>query len=554
MMSLEGNRLDSGPTVADRVLALSPREDSLLILLFGGIVFTVAPAPEFINLDARFALFAREMLRNGLSFFPTSYGMPYPDYPASSTVLVYLASLPWGRVTPLTLVLPTAVVSALVLVVLYRIGVLHSRARGLYAVLFALFTVEFVAVSRGVALDQYTSLAATLSFYLVYSSDRLGRNRRLWLVPSVWILGFAFRGPVGLLIPAGVTGAYYLSAGRFRRTLLVGVLAGGLLALCLGALVLAARAQGGMPLVKEVLEAEVTGRFNDRGQGIAYYWYGSLISYAVSYPLAMLVIASRFRRVARRRTQEDRFLGALALWVVVVLGAMSIPATKKIRYVLPIVPALALIASSLMVAPPVAGLLGRVRRVFLGFCDSLPAASVVGLGGFLLFAYLRRPEWCTGSLIALALVIPLLAVAWKLDRGWRQIPNRDLYVQAVGVATFLVIQVCVVSPVIHSSESTAPFVRQVEALCEESPGAISFFRVGPDAEDVKFMANASRLFPARFAGSIEALRETPDLHYVITKESVFRALPAEESELMQVLAQGRIGHRDFVLLAWDGNR
>jgi len=105
------------------------KRDSAMILLLGGIVFTCCPAPEFINFNARFALFAQEMFRNGPTFFPTTYNTPYPDYPAASTFLVYLMSLPLGRVTPFTVVLPTAIVSALVLVVTYQISALHSRRR-----------------------------------------------------------------------------------------------------------------------------------------------------------------------------------------------------------------------------------------------------------------------------------------------------------------------------------------------------------------------------------------------------------------------------------------
>ena len=349
-MSLEGRYLDLGreAAVSAAVQSRSTKTDSLLIFSCGVTAFTFALAPEFINFDARFALFAQEMLRDGPSFFPTAYGTPYPDYPATSIVLIYLASLSLGRVTPFTAVLPTAVAAALVLVLTYRIGAMRSRQKGLAAVLFALFTVEFLAASRSVALDQYASLATALSFYLVCSSDCLGRRRRLWLLPVAWALGFAFRGPLGLLIPAAVTCVYYLWNGRFKRMLLAGTLAGGLFVLCLGGLLLAARAQGGTPFLRQVIEAQMTGRFGDKGPGFAYYWYGSLVSYAVTYPLAILVAISRFRDVVNRKTEEARFLGVLILWVVVVLLALSIPAAKKTRYVMPIVPALSLIASSFL--------------------------------------------------------------------------------------------------------------------------------------------------------------------------------------------------------------
>ncbi len=305
VMSWEDKCCESKPAaaVSCRRAVPVPEERLLLILLFGVIVFTCCPAPEFISLDARFALFAQEMLRNGPSFFPTTYDTPYPDYPATSTFLIYLVSLPLGRVTPFTAVLPTAVVSALILVVTYRIGAMRSRKRGLAAVLFALFTVEFLVASRSIALDQYTSLATALSFYLVYSCDCLGRSRRLWLLPLAWFLGFAFRGPVGLAIPAAATGGYYLWTAQFKRMVLVGITAGCMLILCFCGLLLAARFQGGTPFMKQVIVAQVTGRFGERGPGFGYYWYGALISYAVTYPLAILVVASRFGDVV---TQENR--------------------------------------------------------------------------------------------------------------------------------------------------------------------------------------------------------------------------------------------------------
>ena len=103
------------------------KRDSVIIFIVGIALFATGLPAEFMSLDARFALFAQEMLRNGPTFFPTTYGNPYPDYPGTSTFMIYLMSLPFGRVTQLSAILPTAIVSALVLVIIYRIGALHSR-------------------------------------------------------------------------------------------------------------------------------------------------------------------------------------------------------------------------------------------------------------------------------------------------------------------------------------------------------------------------------------------------------------------------------------------
>ena len=556
MMLLGDARLDLRRAVSVCAAGwdLSVERDSLAIFLLGVAVFTVALTPEFINLDARFALFAQEMLRNGPSFFPTTYGVPYPDYPATSTFLIYLASLPFQRVTPLTAVLPTAVAAALVLVVTYRIGAIRSRRRGLAAILFTLFTIEFFGMSRSVALDHYTSLAAVLCFYLVYSADCFDRRMRLCLLPVVWALGFAFRGPVGFAIPAAVTCLYLLWNGRFKQTLLVAIAAAAVLILCFAGLLLAAKTQGGTPFLKRVIAAQMMGRFGHRGPSVLYYWYAALTSYAVTYPLAIVVLVSRFRDVVHRRTENDRLLGSLMLWVLVVLIAMSIPATKKTRYIMPIVPALSLIASFLTTDASTAGLLSRTRHLFLRICSSLPVVFAVGVAGLSVFASLCRPEWRTCSLVTLALLIPLALLVWTLDRDWRRISDRGIVLLAVGVAAFAIVHIGVAGPIGHSFERTVPFVRQVEALLDKDPGTVFFFRVGPDNEDVKFMANLSKPLEPRFLDSLNAVWDTAGVSYVISEGSEFHSLEASGDASLHLLVRGKIGHGDFAVFAQDQER
>jgi hypothetical protein len=192
--------------------------------------------------------------------------------------------------------------------------------------------------------------------------------------------------------------------------------------------------------------------------------------------------------------------------------------------------------------------------VFLGVCACLPLIAIVGVAGLLLFACLRQPAWRMGALGTLGLLIPLLIVVWKLDRGWRGVGCRDMCLLAVGAATFVIVHIGMAGPIMYSLERTGPFVRQVEAMREKAPGTVTFFRVNPDAEAVKFMANLSQPLEPQFAGSIETLRDMPGTHYVIAREAVFRSLPVDESRPMRVLVRGRIGHKDFVAFTWDGTQ
>jgi hypothetical protein len=168
------NHPDPGKPISASVCRESPgmNKDSVLIFFVSSAVFTVHLIPEFIGFQTRFALFAQEMLRYGPTLFPTTYRIPYPDYTATSTYLIYLLSLPFGKVTVLSAILPTVVASALILVVIYRIGAMRSQEWGICAVLLALFIDEFLKESRSVALDQYASLVTWFINPLIYSHER----------------------------------------------------------------------------------------------------------------------------------------------------------------------------------------------------------------------------------------------------------------------------------------------------------------------------------------------------------------------------------------------
>jgi 4-amino-4-deoxy-L-arabinose transferase-like glycosyltransferase len=546
------SQLNVDKTVEIPLLAQSRNaRDSLLIFLCGVIVFAIGPMPEFIGFQARFGLFAQEMFRHGPTFFPMTYHGPYPDYPATSTLLIYLVSLPFGQVTPLAAVLPAAVVSALILVVTYRIGAMRSRRWGLAAVLFTLFTVEFLSASRSIALDQYTSLAVALSFYLAYSADCLGRRKRLWRLVPVWIFGFAFRGPIGLVVPAVVVCSYYLWNRRWRLSMLAAISAGVTLAVCLAGLLTAAKMQGGEAFAQAVLDAQMTGRYSGRGEAATYYWSRCFASYAPAYPLAIAVVACRFKDILRRITGDANLLGSLAIWALIVLTAMSIPAAKKIRYVLPIVPALALMASLLMVETAPKGMLLAIKRWFLGICLSLPACMAVAVLAVFLFTWRVEPSWKAHYFSTLAVLILLAAIAAGLRRKWSGRPESDLATLAVAVAAFVALNVGIADPIRYGLERTRPFVSQVETLYEKNPGTLVFFRVGPDAEGIKFMANLSKPLVPRFLYSFDELQELPGTLYIIAKEQMFQTLPADDAGQMRVLGRGKIGHADFVILTLD---
>ncbi len=519
------------------------RRDSLLILFLGLVIFTVALDGEFISSQARFALFAQEMLRNGPSFFPTTYGAPYPDYPATSTFLIYLASLPFGKVTPFTAVLPTAITSALILVVMYRIGTTLSRRWGWTAVLFALFTHLFLTESRSIALDQYNALATTLCFYLIYSADIYGKRKRLWFIPLVLMASFSFRGPIGIIIPAGVVCGYYLCRGEFKKFLLMGVLALFLLSMCSAAMLAAAYYDGGEALAGRVVSAQVSGRMLNPKVGYCFYWYRGLSSLALAYPLAGLVVIAQFRRVLRQKSDNHKFMSYLVVWGLIILVGMSLPADKKMRYVLPIAPAVSLIASYLVINPSLEGALLRARNAFFGVCSLSPLLGGIAAIGIL---WLGRYFGFTANVhfaVAAAILGGLSVTAGPAKRRLTNDLNRDMATMAIAVAAFITIYVGIAQPINLALETTRPFVARVKLLQEDRPGDIVFYRIGPDGEDIKFMVNYDKPLKPAFLISPEELLDSRQYSYFITRDRDFDGLPDDVKSCTKVHIKGKIGHR-----------
>jgi 4-amino-4-deoxy-L-arabinose transferase-like glycosyltransferase len=302
---------------------------------------------EITSFDSRFYLFAKEMWRNGISWFPTTYGQPYPDYPVTSTLLIYLSAKLFGGLNKLTAVLPSAIAAAWTVTLTYRIGALRDRFWGLAAVCFTLITLMFLKSARGISLDMYPAMITTWCFYLVYANEMKPSRHVRWIY-LLLAVSFAFRGPIGLVMPAGVVCSYYFLNRDWKKLILFGISALIILAACTAALFFAAYHAGGTPFLQDVIRMQVAGRIDNPYLPIYFYFTNSLGNYALSYPLALialvvLTISGFFSRL--KKSVDAALLLKLLGWTVIILIGMSIPGDKKARYILPMVPAIALIAA-----------------------------------------------------------------------------------------------------------------------------------------------------------------------------------------------------------------
>ena len=462
------------------------RLESLALCLLAVPLFTLGLWEQpFIGFDGRFALFAQEMFRHGASAFPTSYGQPYPDYPATSTLLIDVFAQLFGEVNRLATVIPTALASAAIVGLLYRLLAERSRAWGLLAVLVLLLTNGFLAKARSICLDQFVTLAALGCFYLLLSADQRGLSWRRGLVFLCMAAGFAVRGPLGLIEPCGVVCVYWLVQGDWRRSFGYGLVGAVVLMLCCALLFGLAWRTGGMPFVEDVIRMQVSGRLDDT-DGAGYPWWYflqlGLYRYAPAFPLALLALPTLRHHWRQRQAQADsRLLLQLAGFAALIVVALSIPTFKKPYYILPAIPACAALGAWVLLQGQ--GALVWVRRLFLPLLVIFPL--VLGV-----LVKLQAAGWwpeldlrfLLGAFAILALFA--LVAAWR-ERGAFRL---GMPLAAAALAQWLLV-VLALDPMQALRYDTRAFVTRLESLRQGEPGQLVFFGLGQDTKAFRYLMN-----------------------------------------------------------------
>lgn len=510
----------------------------LALLLFCAGVYQQSA----IGFDSRFVLFAQEMLRHGPGFFPTTYGQPYADYWATSTFFTWLLSLPFGQVNALTAWLPSAIASATIVTLMYRLVAPYSRTWALISIAMMMLSNTFITETRAVSLDQMVAAVTFAVFYLGYAADHFQAPRRLLLILALLVLGFAIRGPIGLVVPTGVLCSYYLLNGQWRRMITVGLLAAVLLAAGIGLLLWLANVSGGPTFVQDVIRMQFMGRMDGRegASGVLYYFSSSLGNYALAYPLAVVVLAAVLLVGRKERGPALRLLTLCTAAGLVVMIGLSIPMAKKARYMLPMLPMAAIVA-----AYPFQGAQGRVFQWLRGLMQGLwlliPGLLIVGL----LVAKRRFPEaLASGTTMMVALgVLQVIALGLLFKPRVRAVGLAFTAVLALWSAYILVFE-----PVERTLYDTRTFSRAVVELIQKDPAPVVLHAMGKDAKAIKFMVNVEQdLFPV-FTSSVQELENLTGPAWLVMDKSDYEALKGSRLAALQPVLNGSFDKNDYVLL------
>ncbi len=519
------------------------RRQSLILGALALLLFLLGEHQQAaIGFDSRFVLFAKEMLRHGPSFFPTTYGQPYADYSATSTLFIWLLSLPFGEVTSLTAWLPTAIASAFIVMLMYRLVAPHSITWALLSVALLLLSMTFITETRAVSLDQMLAAVSLGTFYLAYAHDHFAAPRRHGWLLVLLVMGFAIRGPIGLVIPTGMLCSYYLLSGQWRRMIAVGLQALGLLVGCIGVLLLLAWLSGGDAFVHDVIRMQVTGRIDgtEGASGTLYYFTSSLGNYALAYPLAIVVmLALLFTRRHQQGPALQLVKYCLAAGLIVMVG-LSIPQAKKARYLLPMLPMAAIVA-----AYPFQGTDGRVFALLRGFIQGvlliMPGLLMVGL----IVANKRfdQPVPLLPSAFITLAILQGIALSLLFKTRWRAQGLAACAVLALWGSYMMVFE-----PLERSLYNTRSFTRNAMQLIDRAPASVVLHRMGKDAKAIKFMVNLNRDLSPVFTQSADELAALPAPAWVVMDQKDYATLKGTPTGNTVPVLSGRFDNNDYVLL------
>ncbi|MFN2492168.1 MAG: glycosyltransferase family 39 protein [Pyrinomonadaceae bacterium] len=395
---------------------LAKRGNILLFLAITGFYFYGLGHLPLVGPDEpRYAEVAREMLVRRDLITPTLGGHLWFEKP----VLLYwmmMAAFEFFGVSEWSARLPAAVSGLLTIVAVFWIGRHAERNNpelknlSFYGSLVSATSIGMVAFSRAASFDIILTVTITwaLAFFIVYE---LRGKPRSFLVGFYVFIGLALlaKGLVGIIIPAGIVGGYYVLRRRIpERTTGLSLLWGMPLALTVAAAWYAPVIwQHGWPFMDRFFIQHHFARYVTS----KYHHTQPVFYYLIALPLLCLPWTAllfdgllkartwRWRREGARDDAGDKLRVFALAWLSFPLIFFSFSNSKLPGYILPILPAAALIVGEQIT---------RLTSDNRSKTSMIRATAVLWLSCSILGpAYAWRFEHLAGS-VAFWIAIPLL--------------------------------------------------------------------------------------------------------------------------------------------------
>jgi 4-amino-4-deoxy-L-arabinose transferase-like glycosyltransferase len=419
----------------------------LVVIAFAGLLFVsdVWIYKEFVRAESYFALGSRLMVEQGDWLTPHA-----PDeLPLNKPPLTYwligisykLFGANYGSAR-----LPSVLAALLVLAIVYSLGVrLDGKRAGLISVAMLASSYLFLSFARMAMSDMLLTLCVTASLacFVIALTDQGSQSKALALLGYVALaLGVLTKGPVAVALvaaPIGLELVFRFNRGDLRKLRL---LPGVILFLLIGApyFFLVYARVGAVPL-RFFFFGENLQRFTGQIYGASGrpVWYELVAFFSDFAPWSLLVFVALWFRWRRRAEQESNSARVLYLWLGCAIVLFSLSSFKLDYYLLPAMP-----ASALIIAPVIANaeklprflrrtaeallILGAVAILLITALSLKAAAALsastafrflpvivalVGIG--LISVYLlRRKTWQATLVLTATMWATILTMQWAL--------------------------------------------------------------------------------------------------------------------------------------------
>jgi 4-amino-4-deoxy-L-arabinose transferase-like glycosyltransferase len=431
--------------------------------------------------EPRFALVARDMVATGDWLLPRVGGQPYADKPPLFFWLIALG-LTLTHSLRAAFLLPSFLAAFGCVVLVYDLGRrLWNREAGFAGALALLFTVQFVWQARQAQIDATLCFWTTLSLYGLLRHLLLGPSWRWYTIG--WAaagLGVITKGvgflPLLVLVPFAILrDAKWQprkAPGGGARWLLGPIAFLLAVSIWLVPMLIAANNDPALAAYRdEILFNQTVKRYGNAWHHREPFWYFLVdVIPALWLPLTLLVpwLFSHWRNALR---SYDLRIALLASWIVLVVLFFTLSTGKRGVYVLPAVPACALLCAPYL--EQVASRRSAQRALFV-------LASLIGALSVLALLFLVvRPDKHTDFVAAyeidplwpLALIAVAAAVVCAIAR-----PRRGFLAFAGVLATSLLVVSFWVNPHLNAAQSGAAFVAHIEKTADprQELGLVAF--------------------------------------------------------------------------------
>jgi 4-amino-4-deoxy-L-arabinose transferase-like glycosyltransferase len=298
-----------------------------------------------------------------------------------------------------------------------------STEAGLFGALVLASSPRVVMFARRIFIDVYVAAFMGLTLLCFALAESQPGRRRAWLVLLYITVGLAFmtKGPIAVVLPAGVLVVYLALDHRLGDLQRLMLPAG---ALIVAALVVpwyaALYAEHGWVYIRTFFVDENLSRYTEpygtmaAGRGLLFYvpvLLTDLFPWSVFLPAAFFV-AARHVWTTPAGELRRRLPLLLLVWIAVIVGFFTLSRTKQDLYIFPAVTAIAALVGGLL-GPVVAP--GRETPSVVRW-TTVVAGVLLALGGatvLFLFASAARVYAIDGAVLigALAVVAGLVAAA-----------------------------------------------------------------------------------------------------------------------------------------------